>query len=107
MGGESEVSTMKMETYPRSDPVSTSVPESARPRRILDGRSRGSKVAYVLSGIVATASVVASVAGLLIKDLYQDDTTWATAALRGGDLVTLVVAVPTLVVAMVLASRGS
>lgn len=97
---------MKVETYRRSTPVSTLVPESARPTRILDGRSRGSKVAYVLSAIVATASVIASVAGLSIKDLYQGDT-WATAALRGGDLVTLVVAVPTLVVAMVLASRGS
>ena len=98
---------MKVETYRRSNPVSTLVPESARPARILDGRSRGSKVAYVLSAIVATASVVASVAGLSIKDLYQDDTSWATAALRGGDFVTLVVAVPTLVVALVLASRGS
>ena len=97
---------MKVETYRRSTPVSTLVPESARPTRILDGRSRGSKVAYVLSAIVATASVIASVAGLSIKDLYQGDT-WATAALRGGDLVTLVVAVPTLGVAMVLASRGS
>lgn len=98
---------MKVETYRRSTPVSTLVPESSRPTRTLDGRSRGSKVVYVLSAIVATASVVASVAGLSIKDLYQDDTSWATAALRGGDLVTLVVAVPTLVVAMVLASRGS
>jgi len=61
----------------------------------------------VLSAIVAIASVVASVAGLSIKDLYQDDTSWATAALRGGDLITLVVAVPILVLAAVLASRGS
>jgi hypothetical protein len=52
------------------------------------------------------ASVGSSVAGLLMKDLYQD-TSWATAALRGGDLVTLVVAVPILFLAMVLASRGS
>jgi hypothetical protein len=107
MEGESEVSTMKVETYRQSTPVSTLVPESARPTRTLGDRSRGSKVAYVLSAIVATASAVASVAGLSIKDLYQDDTSWATAALRGGDLVTLVVAVPTLVVAMVLASSGS
>jgi hypothetical protein len=70
-------------------------------------RSRGSSAAYVVSAIVAAASAVTSVAGLLIKDLYQDDTSWATAALRGGDLVTLVVAVPILVLAMVLASRGS
>ena len=87
--------------------ASTLVREFARPMGIPDRRSRGSKVAYVVSAIVATASVVASVGGLSIKDLYQDDTSWATAALRGGDLVTLVVAVPTLVVAMVLASRGS
>jgi hypothetical protein len=98
---------MTVETFRRSTPVSTSVPESGRPRQIVDGRSRGSKVAYVLTAIVATASVVASVAGLSIKNLYQDDTSWATSALRGGDLVTLVVAVPTLVVAMILASRGS
>jgi hypothetical protein len=39
--------------------------------------------------------------------VYQDDTSWATAALRGGDLVTLVVAVPILALAMVLAGRGS
>jgi hypothetical protein len=98
---------MKAERYRQSTPASTLVPESVRPKRTLGGPSRGSKVAYVLSAIVATASVVASVAGLSIKDLYQDDTSWATAALRGGDLVTLVVAVPTLVVAMMLASRGS
>jgi hypothetical protein len=61
----------------------------------------------VVSAIVAMASVVASVGGLSMKDVYQDDTSWATAALRGGDLVTLVVAVPILALAMVLAGRGS
>ena len=44
---------------------------------------------------------------LTIQDLYQDDSSWATAALRGGDLVTLAVAVPILIVAMVMANRGS
>lgn len=87
--------------------ASTSVLGSTRPVQIPDGRSKRSKAAYVLSAIVATASVVASVGGLSIKDLYRDDTSWATAALRGGDFVTLVVAVPILVVALVLASRGS
>jgi hypothetical protein len=61
----------------------------------------------VVSAIVAMASAVASVAALSMKDVYQDDTSWATAALRGGDLVTLVIAVPILVLAMVFASRGS
>lgn len=87
--------------------ASTLVRESSRSLEVPDRRSRVSTVAYVLSSIVAAASALASVAGLLIKDLYQDDTSWATAALRGGDLVTLVVAVPTLVLAMVLANRGS
>lgn len=87
--------------------ASTLVRESSRSLEVADRRSRVSTVAYVLSAIVAVASALASVAGLLIKDLYQDDTSWATAALRGGDLVTLVVAVPTLVLAMVLTNRGS
>ena len=87
--------------------ASTLVRESSRSLEVPDRRSRVSTVAYVLSAIVAAAAALASVAGLLIKDLYQDDTSWATAALRGGDLVTLVVAVPTLVLAMVLTSRGS
>jgi hypothetical protein len=83
------------------------VRESSRSLEVQDRRSRVSTVAYVLSAIVSAAAALASVAGLLIKDLYQDDTSWATAALRGGDLVTLIVAVPTLVLAMVLTSRGS
>ena len=57
--------------------------------QISDRRPRGSRAAYVLSSVVAIASLVASVAGLTIKDLYQDGSSWATAALRGGDLVTL------------------
>lgn len=61
----------------------------------------------MVSAIVTMASVVASVAGLWIGGMYQDDTSWATAALRGGDLVTLVVGVPILVLSMVLAGRGS
>ena len=85
----------------------TLVDESARSVQIPERQWNGSRAAFVLSSIVAVASVVASVAGLVIKDLYQDDSAWASAALRGGDLVTLVVAAPTIVVAMVLASRGS
>jgi hypothetical protein len=87
--------------------ASTLARESSRSLQIPHRRSRASRAPYVLSAIVAAASAVASVAGLVIKDLYQDDTSWATAAFRGGDLVTLVVAVPTLVLAMVLANHGS
>jgi len=90
-----------------SSVASVVVRESARSHRVPARRSRGSRVAYVVSAIVVMASIGASVAGLSMKDLYQDDTSWATAALRGGDLVTLVVAVPILLLAMLLASRGS
>ena len=75
--------------------------------QISDRRARGPNAAYVLSSIVAIASLVASIAGITLQGLYQDDTSWATAALRGGDLVTLLVAVPILLAAMVLANRGS
>jgi hypothetical protein len=87
--------------------ASTLVRESARSRQMQDRRSKGSRAAYALSAIVALASVVASAAGLWMKDVYQDDTDWATAAFRGGDLVTLAIAVPSLVLAMVIANRGS
>ena len=87
--------------------ATTLVRETAGSQQMPDPRPRGSRAPSVVSAIVAMASVVASVAGLWIKDVYQDDTSWATAALRGGDLITLVIAVPTLVLAMVLAGRGS
>jgi hypothetical protein len=50
--------------------------------------------------------VVASVAGLLAGDLYRDGA-WAREAARGGDLVTLVLAAPLLVVSLLLTWRGS
>ena len=54
--------------------ASTLVRDSARSLQMPERRSRGSRIGYVLSAIVAIASVVASVAGLSMKDLYQDDT---------------------------------
>ena len=50
--------------------------------------------------------VVASVVGLLVHGLYPDDP-WAREALRGGDLTTIAVAAPVLVVSILLARRGS
>jgi hypothetical protein len=47
------------------------------------------------------------VGGVLIHGLYRDDTTWATAALRGGDLATLLIVVPTLVASLIMTMRGS
>ncbi len=59
-----------------------------------------------LSAVIAVLMIFASVGGLLLHGLYRDNT-WATAAFRGNDLATLLLAVPVLVVALVLARRGS
>lgn len=66
----------------------------------------GLRAAYRLSAVIAVLMVAASGAGLLIDDLYPDGP-WTREALRGGDLTTLVVAVPVLVGSIVLARRGS
>jgi hypothetical protein len=59
-----------------------------------------------LSAVIAALMTFASLGGLFIDGLYRDNT-WSTAAYRGGDLATLLLAVPVLVVALVLARRGS
>jgi hypothetical protein len=51
--------------------------------------------------------VVASLAGIFWDGLYSRDAEWAQAAWSGNDLVTLLVAVPLLVMALLLARRGS
>lgn len=62
--------------------------------------------AYVLSGIIAILTIVASAGGLFIADLYRDNSL-VTSAFRGNDLVTLVVALPLLIAALILSMRGS
>lgn len=64
------------------------------------------KFAYSLSMVIAFLLTVASASGLFIADFYRDNTLVA-AALRGNDLVSLVVAVPLLVIALVFSLRGS
>jgi len=64
------------------------------------------KSAYVLSAIVAILAIVASAEGLFLGALYRDNSL-VTSAFRGNDLVTLIVAVPMLVAALVLSMRGS
>ncbi len=63
------------------------------------------RAARVLTGVVLGLMVVQSLLGLVVDDLYPEQV-WAVAALRGNDLVTLVVAVPVLAAAL-LASRRS
>lgn len=60
----------------------------------------------ILSIIISVLMIVQSAGGLLIQGLYRDNS-WVTSAWYGNDLVTLVVAVPILVSALVLSMRGS
>ena len=64
-------------------------------------------IARLLSWLVAMVVGVASLASVLIRDLYPDETPWAREAFRGGDLATLLVAVPLLVGALLAVRRGS
>jgi hypothetical protein len=64
------------------------------------------RAARIISIFIASLAAVASAGGLLIQDLYRDNT-WITSAWRGTDLVTLLVAAPLLLVGLVLAGRGS
>ncbi len=65
------------------------------------------RLARALSWVLAVCATLAAFASLFIADLFPDETAWAREAFRGGDLVTLVVAVPTLIAAVVLVRRGS
>lgn len=61
---------------------------------------------YWLSGGLVILLVVASTAGLFVPGLYRGAPDWV-AQTRGTDLVTLAVAVPALIAALILAARGS
>jgi len=68
-------------------------------------RRENFRTAYVLSVIVAVLATAVSVAGLRFPSLYQGD--WSNGTSLGNDLVTLVVAVPVLVLGVMYSSRGS
>jgi hypothetical protein len=61
--------------------------------------------AYVLSGAIAALMIAASLAGMLIDGLYHEGA-WAREAFRGGDVITLAVAAPLLIVSLILSIRG-
>jgi hypothetical protein len=63
------------------------------------------KLVYLFSGFIALLAALASAAGLATS-LYRDNVL-TTAAWRGNDVVTLFIAVPVLVIAALLARRGS
>jgi len=64
------------------------------------------RAARALSWLIAGLMIVVSLLGLLVDGLYREGS-WAREAVRGSDLVTLVVVVPLLIAALVLARRGS
>ncbi|MES1026042.1 hypothetical protein ABN584_24420 [Gloeocapsa sp. BRSZ] len=64
------------------------------------------RVAYFLSLIIAMLTFIAAVGGLVIQDLYRDNL-FVTSGWFGNDLVTLFVAFPILVIALILSARGS
>lgn len=63
-------------------------------------------VSFQVSTVIALLLAVAAGAGLFVHGVYRNNA-FATAAFRGSDLVSLVVAVPTLLVSAVLARKGS
>src|SRR5690349_1454428 len=69
------------------------------------GRRARLPVLDALSVLLAVIMTAASIGGLVIGGLYRDNT-WSTAAFRGTDAATLALAVPTLLVALLLARRG-
>lgn len=71
-------------------------------RTVGPGRRIAERLTWVLAGLMAAVSLT----GLLWDGLYRD-AEWAKAAWFGNDLVTLLIAVPALVAALVLARRGS
>ncbi|NPV54755.1 MAG: hypothetical protein HPY71_14780 [Firmicutes bacterium] len=65
------------------------------------------KSAYILSIVIAVLALVASAGGLFIGNLYRDSSAFIMAGWFGNDLVTLSVALPLLVGALVLSMKGS
>jgi hypothetical protein len=86
---------------PTTRPISLSAIRSGAP----SARARW-RWAYVVSSAVGVLALLASIAGLLLDDVYGEVGSTAE-MLRGYDLVTLVFVVPALVISLLQARRGS
>jgi hypothetical protein len=95
-----------MNTYPTIDIRGRSVPADSNGKRGTRKAPTPLRWAYSMSWIVAALMIAASLASLLIHDIYKEGA-WAREALRGGDLVTLLLAAPLLIGTLILARRGS
>jgi hypothetical protein len=65
-----------------------------------------SRIPYLLSITIAVFATFASAGGLLLNGLYRDNL-FVTSAWKGNDVVTLLLAVPLLVMAMIYSKSGS
>lgn len=90
-------------THPAADTETFSAPLIVAKRRHDDARL---ELPIWLSSALAFFATVASAAGLFVPGLYRDAPAWAAQA-RGTDLVTLMVAVPTLAISLLFAAHGS
>lgn len=70
------------------------------------GSSTGLRTVYVLSLLLAAVVIVQAAGGLFMKGLYRDNA-WVISIFIGTDFVTLVIAVPVLLVALAGTMRGS
>jgi hypothetical protein len=68
--------------------------------------SKNLRTARILSIIIAILAAFAAAGGLLFDNLYRDNL-FVTSAWKGNDLVTLFIAVPLLVAALIFSARGS
>lgn len=64
------------------------------------------RVAYALTWAIAVLAAASSAAGLFLPGLYRDNA-WVTPQNQGTDLVTLAIAIPSLLIAARLAMQGS
>jgi hypothetical protein len=88
---------MKIEQRIVRDPI-VGVPNDPRPRML--------HAARVLSWIVVALMALSGAAVLVVGDLLAVESPWAREAFRGGELITLVVAVPLLAAALIGMRRG-
>ena len=73
----------------------------------MNGVRPGLQTAYLLTGATAATMATASAVGVFATDWLYRDNALITATFRGQDMVTLLVAVPLLLVSLVLDIRGS
>jgi hypothetical protein len=89
--------------------MATKVVQNAAPKTTLEGKRNprtATRIWLWLTWLIALLVTIAAGAGFFIDDLYRDAPVNAAQAV-GQDLITLVVALPVLVVSAILALRGS